>query len=56
MPDALPAATLPIYPGFGHAASMLACILSGATANYLSLDANLCHGPPTYSINRLWHG
>ena len=29
MPDALPAATLPIYPGFGQASDMLACIPSG---------------------------
>jgi len=28
-PDALPAATLPIYPGFGQAPNMLACIPSG---------------------------
>jgi len=25
MPDALPAATLPIYPGLGQAVNMLAC-------------------------------
>jgi len=29
MPDALPAATLPIYPGLGQAPDMLACIPSG---------------------------
>jgi len=29
MPDALPAATLPIYPGLGQAQNMLACIASG---------------------------
>ena len=28
VPDALPAATLPIYPGFGQAPNMLACIPS----------------------------
>jgi len=28
-PDALPATTLPIYPGFGQAPNMLACKLSG---------------------------
>jgi len=28
-PDALPAATLPIYPGLGQAPNMLACIPSG---------------------------
>jgi len=28
-PDALPAATLPIYPGLGQAPTMLACIASG---------------------------
>jgi len=27
--DALPAATLPLYPGLGHAPNMLACIPSG---------------------------
>jgi len=29
MPDALPATTLPIYPGLGQAPNMLACIPSG---------------------------
>ena len=29
MPDALPAATLPLYPGLGQASNMLACIPSG---------------------------
>jgi len=29
MPDTLPAATLPIYPGFGQAPNMLACIPIG---------------------------
>jgi len=29
MPDALPTATLPLYPGLGQAPNMLACILSG---------------------------
>jgi len=29
-PDALPAATLPLYPGLGQAPSMLACISSDA--------------------------
>ena len=29
MPDSLPAATLPIYPGLGQAPNMLACIPSG---------------------------
>jgi len=29
MPDALPAATLPLYPGFGQAPNMLDCIASG---------------------------
>jgi len=28
-PDALPAATLPLYPGLGQAPNMLACIPSG---------------------------
>jgi len=28
-PDALPAATLPLYPGLGQAPNMLACISSG---------------------------
>jgi len=29
MPDALPATTLPLYPGLGQAPNMLACIPSG---------------------------
>jgi len=29
MLDALPATTLPLYPGFGQAPNMLACIPSG---------------------------
>jgi len=29
MPDALPATTLPLYPGLGQAPNMLACIRSG---------------------------
>jgi len=29
MPDALPAATLPIYPGLGQAPNVLACIPNG---------------------------
>jgi len=33
MPDALPVATLPIYPGLGQAPSMLACIPSGLVEN-----------------------
>jgi len=32
-PDALPAATLPIYPGLGQALNMLACIPSGLVCN-----------------------
>ena len=32
MPDALPASTLPIYPGLGQAPNMLACIPSGLSA------------------------
>jgi len=28
MPDAIPAATLPLYPGLGQAPNMLACIAS----------------------------
>jgi len=31
-PDALPATTLPIYPGFGQAPNMLACISSGSVS------------------------
>ena len=34
-PDALPAATLPIYAGLGQAANMLACIPSGVVAEIL---------------------
>jgi len=29
MPDALPTATLPLYPGTGQAPNMLACMTSG---------------------------
>jgi len=29
MPDALPAATLSLYPGLGQAPNMLACVPSG---------------------------
>jgi len=29
MPNALPAATLPLYPGLGQAPNILACIPSG---------------------------
>jgi len=29
MPDALPAATLPVYPGLGQAPNMLGCIHGG---------------------------
>ena len=29
MPDALPASTLPLYPGLGQAPNILACILNG---------------------------
>jgi len=31
-PDALPAATLPLYPGLGEASNMLACIPSGTVS------------------------
>jgi len=34
MPDAIPAATLPLYPGLGQAQNMLACIPSGVVTNY----------------------
>jgi len=32
-PDALAAATLPIYPGFGQAPNMMPCIPSGVVQN-----------------------
>jgi len=35
MPDALPAATLPIYSGLGQAANVLACIPNGLIIKYL---------------------
>jgi len=35
MPDALPAATLPIYPGLEQAPNMLACKPSGLVRNEL---------------------
>ena len=34
-PDALPAATLPIYPGLGQAPNMLACIPNGLVVQYV---------------------
>jgi len=34
-PDALPAATLPIYPGLGQAPNMLACIPSGLVLKHI---------------------
>ena len=37
-PDALPAATLPIYPGLGQAPNMLACIPSGVVTQTTSSD------------------
>jgi len=33
-PDALPAATLPLHPGFGQAPNMLACIPSGMVSGF----------------------
>jgi len=35
MPDALPATTLPLYPGLGQAPNMLACIPSGVVHTQL---------------------
>jgi len=32
--DAIPAATLPLYPGLGQAQNMLACMPSGVVTNY----------------------
>jgi len=37
MPDALPAATLPIYPGLGQVPNMLACIPSSLVINSILL-------------------
>jgi len=34
MPDALPGATLPIYPGFGQAPNMLACTPGGVVSKF----------------------
>jgi len=36
-PDALPAATLQIYPGLGQAPNMLACIPSGLVAYSMAI-------------------
>jgi len=41
MPDALPAATLPIYHGLGQALSMLACIPSGLV-EVVMIKVNCC--------------
>jgi len=34
MPDALPATTLPLYPGLGQAPNLLVCILSGVVSQW----------------------
>jgi len=44
IPDALPAATLPLHPGLGQAPNMLACIPSGVVpscvvSNWLKIAA-----------------
>jgi len=39
MRDALPAATLPIYPGSGQASDMLACMPSGLVNQWLGTRA-----------------
>jgi len=45
MPDALPAATLPIYPGLGQAPNMLACIPSGLVShNYRMTEKQPVNG------------
>jgi len=36
--DALPAATLPLYPGLGQASNILACIPSGVVARVKTLQ------------------
>ena len=41
MPDALPVATLPIYPGLGQAPNMLACIPSGVVSA-ISISIAIC--------------
>jgi len=38
MPDILPAATIPIYPSFGQAPNMLACIPSGLIQEYKKIN------------------
>jgi len=35
-PDALPAATLPLYPGLGEAPNMLVCIPSGVVSTKMN--------------------
>jgi len=42
-PDALPATTLPLYPGLGQAPNVLACISSGETkcSNQYMKNVNL---------------
>jgi len=40
MPDALPAAILPVYPGFGQASSMLGCIPGGLVNRCIVIQHN----------------
>jgi len=42
-PDALPAATFPIYPGLGHAPNMRDCIPSGLV-RFFKTDCKVCLG------------
>ena len=41
--DALPAATLPLYPGLGQAPDMLACIRSGMVPGRRSVPTFTCY-------------
>jgi len=58
-PDALPATTLPIYPGLGQAPNLLACIPSGVvhmsilTRENRSMASTFLHPPPdSYDMGR----
>jgi len=47
MTDALPATTLPVYPGLGQAPNMLACIPSGLAWLHLNFtNYNFCSVDP----------
>jgi len=48
MPDALPAATLPLYPGLEQAPNMLACIPSGIVNHVIETHTHNISKNTTY--------